>query len=56
MRELSLKGSKLIVSTMPNRAEILKQNFLNSIGLPFQKLLPESAIEQALAQEQEKYR
>ncbi len=41
---------------MPNRAEILKQNFLNSTGLPFQTLLPESAIEQALAQEQVKYR
>ena len=29
--------------------------FLNSTGLPFQTLLPESAIEQALVQEQVKY-
>lgn len=41
---------------MPNRADILKQKLLNSVGLPFQDLLPASAIEQLLAQEQVSYR
>ncbi|MEO0947803.1 MAG: IS4 family transposase, partial [Cyanobacteria bacterium J06641_5] len=41
---------------MPNRADILKQKLLNSVGLPFQDLLPASAIEQLLAQEQVNYR
>ncbi|MEM1281436.1 MAG: IS4 family transposase [Cyanobacteria bacterium P01_H01_bin.152] len=41
---------------MPNRARLLKQKLLNSIGLPFQKLLPASVIEQALDDEQVRYR
>ena len=41
---------------MPNRAELLKQKFRNSLGLPFQELFPESAIEQVLAEEQVRYR
>ena len=41
---------------MPNRAEILKQKFLHSVGLPFQELLPESVINQALEDEQVRYR
>ncbi|MGK7906356.1 MAG: IS4 family transposase [Synechococcus sp.] len=41
---------------MPNRAEILKQKLLNSMGLPWQELLPASAIEKVLADEQVSYR
>ena len=41
---------------MPNRAEILKQKFLHSVGLPFQELLTASAIKQALEDEQVRYR
>ena len=41
---------------MPNRAEILKQKLVNSMGLPWQELLPASAIEKVLADEQVSYR
>ncbi|OUL28000.1 hypothetical protein BV378_08545 [Nostoc sp. RF31YmG] len=41
---------------MPNRTEILKLKFTQSIGLPFQKLLPESQIEQAIKELSIKYR
>jgi hypothetical protein len=36
---------------MPNSSAILKQKFANSFGLPFQTLLPESVITDALAAE-----
>ena len=41
---------------MPNRVEILKQKFANSVGLPFRDLLPESMIIEALEAEKVKYR
>ena len=41
---------------MPNRAEILKQKFANSVGLPFRDLLPESTIIEALKAEKVEYR
>jgi hypothetical protein len=41
---------------MPNRVEILKQQFVNSVGLPFRELLPESTIIEALEAEKVKYR
>jgi hypothetical protein len=41
---------------MPNRAEILKQKFTQSLGLPFRKLLPSSEIEQVLVEEKVQYR
>jgi hypothetical protein len=41
---------------MPKSVEILKQKFANSVGLPFQELLPESEIVEALATEKVKYR
>ena len=41
---------------MPNRAEILKERLLASIGLPWQELLPASAIENVLVEEQVSYR
>ena len=41
---------------MPNRAEILKQQFMQSLGLPWQKLLPESRINEILSEEDVSYR
>jgi Transposase DDE domain len=41
---------------MLNRAEILKQQFNQSIALPWQKLLPESRIEEILVEENIQYR
>lgn len=43
-------------STMPNRIKILKQKFANSVGLPFEELLPEGSITEALEAEKVKYR
>ena len=36
---------------MPNRAEILKQNFQNSLALPFEQVLTAEVIQQILEQE-----
>lgn len=41
---------------MPNRVEILKQRFANSVGLPFRELLPEPSIQEVLKAEKVKYR
>ena len=41
---------------MANRAEILKQKFTQSLGLPFCELLPQAEIEQVLAEENVYYR
>ena len=41
---------------MTNRAAILKQQFNQSVGLPWQDILPESRIEEILAQEKVLYR
>jgi hypothetical protein len=41
---------------MPNRAEILKQQLIQSVGLPFSEILPTSTIETVLAEEQVQYR
>jgi hypothetical protein len=41
---------------MPNRVEILKQFFANSVGLPFEELLPESTIIEILEAQKLKYR
>ncbi len=40
----------------PNRIEILKQHFANSVGLPFKELLPESTIIEILEAQKLKYR
>ncbi|WNN90699.1 hypothetical protein [Gloeocapsopsis dulcis] len=42
--------------TIPNRVEILKQKFTNSLGLPFQYILPESTIQEVLNAENITYR
>jgi len=41
---------------MPNRAEILKQKFQNSLALPFEQVLTQEVIQQILEQEQVSYR
>lgn len=41
---------------MPNRAEILKQKFMQSLGLPWQTLLTESRLEEILKEENVFYR
>lgn len=41
---------------MTNRVEILKEKFTKSLGLPFQYLLPDSAIQQVLDELKIKYR
>ena len=41
---------------MPNRVQILKQKFSQSVGLPFRDILPESTIQYALTAEKVKYR
>ena len=41
---------------MPNRSDILKQQFNQSIGFPWQKTLPESRIKEILAEEKVQYR
>jgi hypothetical protein len=46
----------MLKSNIPNRVQILKQNFTNSIGLPFRDLLPESTIQEALVELKIKYR
>ena len=43
-------------STMPNRAKILKQQFMQSLGLPWQELLPESRLNELLEEENVSYR
>ena len=41
---------------MTNRAEILKQNFQNSIALPFEEILPEAVIQEVLEEQGIQYR
>ena len=41
---------------MANRAEILKQRFQTSIGLPFEQVLPEAVVQQVLQEQGVKYR
>lgn len=41
---------------MPNRVKILKDKFKQSLGLPFQELLPESEIQKVIDKLQIKYR
>ena len=41
---------------MPNRSDILKQQFNQSLGFPWQKALPESRIKEILAEEKVQYR
>lgn len=45
----------MLTSKIPNRVEILKQKFLQSAGLPFRELLPQSTIQQAINELKIKY-
>ena len=40
---------------MPNRASILKQKFLQSVALPWKELLPDSQVQELLANENVRY-
>ncbi|MEP6519477.1 hypothetical protein NDI35_25515 [Microcoleus vaginatus FACHB-2002] len=40
---------------MPNRASILKQQFLQSVALPWKELLPDSKVQELLALENIRY-
>lgn len=46
----------MTIPTLPNRVQILKHKFTQSLGLPFQDLLPESTIQAALEAEKISYR
>jgi hypothetical protein len=41
---------------MPNPAEILKQQFSNSLSLPWQAILPAARLDKILAEEGIRYR
>mgnify|MGYP006961480204 FL=1 len=44
------------ITTVPNRVEILKDKFTQSLGLPFRDLLSEATIQQAMDEIKIKYR
>jgi hypothetical protein len=46
----------MTTTTVTNRVKILKEKFRQSLGLPFEELLPESAIEQVINELKIKYR
>ena len=46
----------ITITTVPNRVKILKEKFAQSLGLPFQDLLPELAIQQVIDELKIKYR
>lgn len=46
----------MTITSIPNRVQILKQKFTQSLGLPFQDLLPESVITEAMEADNIKYR
>ena len=46
----------MTITTVPNRVKILKDKFTQSLGLPFQELLPESEIQRIIEELQIKYR
>jgi hypothetical protein len=45
-----------LASMMPNRAEVLKEKYQNSIGLPFAKVLPDAEIQTVLDEQGIAYR
>jgi hypothetical protein len=52
----ALQAFDITPSTMPNSAEILKQQFSQSLGLPWQDILPASRLDEILAEEGIRYR
>ena len=47
---------KHTASTMPNRADILKQKFQDSLALPFEQVLSEAVIQKVLEEQGVSYR
>ncbi|BAZ14897.1 hypothetical protein NIES4071_67670 [Calothrix sp. NIES-4071] len=45
----------MLTSKIPNRVEIIKQKFTQSVGLPFRELLPQSVIQQTIDELKIKY-
>lgn len=46
----------ITITSVPNRVEILKHKFTQSLGLPFRDLLSEATIQQVIDELQIKYR
>lgn len=46
----------ITITTVPNRVKILKEKFVQSLGLPLQELLPEPTIQQVINELKIKYR
>jgi hypothetical protein len=46
----------MTITTVTNRVKILKEKFTQSLGLPFQNLLPESEIQKVMDELKIKYR
>ena len=46
----------ITITTVSNRVKILKEKLVQSLELPFQELLPESAIQQVINELKIKYR
>ena len=53
---MTLHAVNIAPSTMPKPAEILKQQFFKSLGLPWNDILPESRLEELLEEEEISYR
>lgn len=53
---MTLHAVNISPSTMPKPAEILKQQFLKSLGLPWSDIVPESRLEELLEEEEISYR
>ncbi len=53
---MTLHAVNIAPSTMPKPAEILKQQFFKSLGLPWNDILPESRLEEILEEEEISYR
>lgn len=51
-----LEANNTTTTTVTNRVKILKEKFTQSLGLPFEELLSESAIEQVMDELKIKYR
>lgn len=53
---MTLHAVNISPSTMPKPAEILKQQFQLSLGLPWSDILPESRLDEILEEEEISYR
>lgn len=53
---MALQANEISPSTMPKAAEILKQQFTQSLGLPWMDILPDSRLDEILEEEHITYR